>query len=97
MPLIETQTFRLTSGADVDGFLDADRRVQTELMLGKPTFLRRTTARGGDGDWIVVTIWGSGADADSARARLDDEPSHAAFMAHVDRQTFTTRRYGTLD
>jgi hypothetical protein len=97
MSVIETHTFRLAEGADMAEFLDADRQVQTELMLRKPTFLRRTTARGAEGDWLVVAIWGSARDADIARAQLDDDPATAALMAFVDRPTFTTRRYETLD
>lgn len=97
MAVIETHTFRLVDGADIGEFLDADRRVQTELMLRKPTFLRRTTARGGDGDWLVVVLWSSSTDADAARSQLDDDPATAAFMAFVDRPTSTTRRYETLD
>jgi hypothetical protein len=97
MSVIETHTFRLVEGTDIREFLGADRRVQTELMLRKPTFIRRTTARGGDGDWLVVVIWSSGTDADTARAQLDADPASAAFMAFVDRPTLTTKRYETLD
>jgi hypothetical protein len=97
MSVIETHTFRLAEGADMAEFLDADRQVQTELMLRKPTFLRRTTARADDGDWLVVVIWTSATDADTARAQLDDDPATAAFMALVDRPTLTTKRYETLD
>jgi hypothetical protein len=97
MAVIETHTFRLTDGADIGSFLDADRRVQTELMLRKPTFLRRTTAHDGHGDWIVVVVWSSGTDADTARAHFEEQPANLAFNALVDRPTFTTRRYETLD
>jgi hypothetical protein len=97
MPLIEMHTFRLSEGADVGGFLDADRRVQTELMLTKPTFLRRTTARGGDGEWLVVVLWSSEGDADISRAQFGDHPANATFMAFVDEATVTSRRYETLD
>jgi hypothetical protein len=78
-------------------FLDADRQVQAELMLRKPTFLRRTTARGGEGDWLVVVIGTSARDADIARAQLEGALATTAPMAFVDRPTFTTRRYQTLD
>ncbi|HEY1633254.1 MAG TPA: hypothetical protein VGF64_00740 [Acidimicrobiales bacterium] len=97
MAVIETHTFRLAAGADIGAFLDADRWVQTELMRQQPTFLRRTTAHGGNGDWLVVVIWSSRTDADTAQAQFDDEPANAAFMALVNRSTFTTSRYETLD
>jgi hypothetical protein len=95
--VIETQTFRLAHGADVADFLAADKRLQTELMLRKPTFLRRTTARGADGDWLVVALWGSQADADASNAHVDRHPARVDFMALVDESTITWRRYETLD
>jgi hypothetical protein len=97
MATIEAHTFRLADGVETGDFLHADRRVQTELMRRKPTFLRRTTAQSGDGDWLVVVIWSSGTDAETARTQFDHHPANAAFMALVDHPTFTTGRYETLD
>jgi hypothetical protein len=97
MSVIETQTFRLVDRSDLDGFLEADRRVQTELMLQKPTFLRRTTARSSDGEWIVLVLWASEGDANTSGQRSADDPANAAFMAYVDLSTLITRRYQTLD
>ena len=97
MAVIETHTFRLAESADVGQFLDADKRLQTALMLQKPTFLRRTTARSGDGEWVVIVLWRSEADADTANGRFDDHPARAAFMTFVDEATATSRRYETLD
>lgn len=97
MAVIEAHTFRLVDGSDVGRFLEADRRVQTELMLRKPTFLRRTTARGSGGEWIVLVLWASEGDADSSNHSFAKDPANAAFMALVDSSTFATRRYETLD
>jgi hypothetical protein len=97
MSVIETQTFRLVDRSDIDGFLEADRRVQTELMLQKPTFLRRTTARSSDGEWIVLVLWASEGDANTSDQRFEGNPANAAFMAYVDLSTLSTRRYQTLD
>ena len=77
MPVIETQTFRLVDRSDLDGFLEADRTVQTELMLQKPTFLRRTTARSSDGEWIVLVLWASEDDANTSDQRFADAPANA--------------------
>jgi hypothetical protein len=97
MPVIETHTFRLVDGSDLGGFLEADRRVQTELMLRKPTFLRRTTARSTEGEWIVLVLWASESEADTSNQRFADNLANDAFMAYVDLSTLTTRRYETLD
>ena len=75
--LIENLTFRLASGVDEDDFLEADRKVQTELVPNLPGFVRRTTARGEDGGWLVVTLWGSADDANAA-------PAASEFMALLD-------------
>jgi len=55
--LIEHQTFRLRAGVDEDAFVAIDARVQTEVVYQQPGLVRRTTARGADGDWLVETWW----------------------------------------
>ena len=97
MSVIETHTFRLVGGVDIGEFLEADRQVQTELMVRKPTFLRRTTARGRDGEWLVVALWASEAEADAARARSAADGAMSAFTALLDASSVRTRRYRALD
>jgi hypothetical protein len=63
--VIEIMRFRLPPGADEAAFLAADRRVQEEFAYHQPGLLRRTTARGQDGGWIVIDLWRSAADADA--------------------------------
>jgi hypothetical protein len=89
--VIETLTFRTAPGTDDADFLAADRRVQTEVMYHQPGFLRRTTARNADGDWLVIMLWQDAASADAA-ALLDAAVTGLADPATVDR-----RRYTTLD
>ena len=55
--IIEVRTFRITS--DETTFLAADKALQEELMLRNRGMLRRTTARGDEGEWLVLTLWGS--------------------------------------
>ncbi len=97
MVVIELMRFRLASGADEDRFLAADRRVQTEFAYHQPGLLRRTTARGHDGTWIVIDVWRSGIDADACAERWEADPAAAAFMATVDGATLETSRFDTLD
>jgi hypothetical protein len=95
--VIEILQFRLVADADEEAFLAADRRVQTEFAYRQPGLLRRTTARGADGDWIVIDIWRS---EDEARA-CDDRWAHdevtGEFMSFVDPTSVHTGRYATLD
>jgi hypothetical protein len=97
MALIETMTFRLAPATDQASFLDADRQVQTSFAYHQPGLLRRTTARGDDGGWIVVDVWRSGPDADACAQRWTREPTTVAFMALVDGTSVRTQRYTTLD
>lgn len=95
--LIETLTFRLRPDVPEEAFLSADRRVQTEFVPTHHGFVRRTTARGEHGEWIVVTLWASEADADASGARGVDHPAVSAFMAAVEPTSVVSRRFTTLD
>ena len=85
--------FRLGQGTSEEEFLTADRRLQEEFASQQPGLLRRTTARGEDGDWIVIDVWRSAADADACDRRWDTDPVAQAFMARLDRSSVTTERY----
>ena len=89
-------TFRLRGGADVDGFLMADGRVQTEVAYQCPGLLRRTIARDGD-RWLVLQMWAS------AEACIDGEQTFVAsaagstLMTFVDPSTVRVERFGSVD
>lgn len=88
--------FRLSPGSDEAEFLAADRRLQQEFAYQQPGLLRRTTARGADGDWVVIDLWRSAADADACAARWDSDPVAGAFMALIDGSSVTTERFQPL-
>lgn len=54
--LIDVTVFQLRAGADEEAFLAADKRAQAELSPARG-FVRRTTARGENGNWLVLTFW----------------------------------------
>ena len=89
--------FRLRATTDEAAFREADRRLQTEFAYHQPGLARRTTARSHDGEWIVVDLWSSEADADACAERWGRDPLVAAFMAMVEESTVKTQRYVTLD
>jgi heme-degrading monooxygenase HmoA len=95
--LIEITMFRLVDGADEAAFLEADKRVQDEFIPNIPGFARRTTARGGDGEWLVVVLWSSAQEADAAAELSQEDPETRAFQGFVDAATVRTNRYTTLD
>ena len=97
MRVIEIMTFALLAGTDESGFLAADYGVQTEFVPNLPGFVRRTTARGENGGWLVLTLWRTAAEADGAAALAGDDPVVQAFMAFVDRATVNVTRYEQLN
>ncbi len=94
---VEVTTFKLAPGVTEPDFLAADAEVQTSFAYLQPGLVRRTTARGEGGEWLVVTLWSSAPDAEAAASRSDQDPAARAFWALVDRASVTTRRYETLD
>jgi hypothetical protein len=95
--MIEIMSFRLAPDADEEAFLAADRSVQSDFAYHQPGLLRRTTARGADGAWIVIDLWRSESDADAADARWGGEVSTSTFMSFLDPTTVRTERYTPLD
>lgn len=95
--MIEVMRFRLRSGIDEAAFRQADARLQTEFAYRQPGLARRTTARGADGEWIVIDLWRSAADAEACASRWDADPAVASFMALVDAGSVRTERYRELD
>ncbi len=93
--IIEHRTFRLAAGADEADLLDADRRVQTEVAPFQLGFIRRTTARHGDGRWLVETLWFDEACATAAAAERSTAAD--ALAALIDAGTDVTERWTTLD
>jgi hypothetical protein len=84
--LLETTTFRLADGVDEAAFLAADEALQADLSPRRG-FVRRTTARGEAGEWLVLTMWWSAQVADEAPPAV---PSDLVDPASVRRARFST-------
>ena len=95
--VIEIMRFRLGPGGDDAELIAADRRLQQEFAYQQPGLLRRTTARGADGSWIVIDLWRSASDADACAVRWDSDPVVGAFMALVDGSSVSSERFWPLD
>jgi hypothetical protein len=94
--VIDVTTFRLAAGAAEDEFLALDRRWQTELVPNRDGFVRRTTARRA-GDWVVITLWATEADALSFETDTAGHEVRRAFEAAVAPESVRTARFDTLD
>ncbi len=95
--VVEILRFRLAAGVDESAFRTADQRVQTEFAYQQPGLVRRTTARGRDGSWLVIDLWGSDADADQASEHWGQDAVAEAFTRLVDGASLTSERFDTLD
>jgi hypothetical protein len=88
--------FRLGSGVSEVDFRAADARLQTEFAYQQPGLWRRTTARRDDGEWVVIDVWRSPADADAGAARWDSDPAVRDFLALLDRSSVQVSRFEEL-
>lgn len=95
--MIEIMRFRLAASVREEDFLRADRAVQEDFAYHQPGLMRRTTTRDADGNWIVVDLWRSDADADGCAARWDDDPVAQRFMKLLDPASTSVERYAQLD
>jgi hypothetical protein len=90
-------TFRLKAGITEDEFLAANERMQTEFVYLQPGFVRRTTARGKDGEWCVIGMWGSRDDAAKAGELASSDPIARTANEMVDPASVSVKRFETLD
>ena len=90
-------TFHLRPEVDEDDFLLADRAVQQAFAYQQPGLMRRTTARGSNGSWVVVDVWRSAEDSDASERNWDADPVAQKLMSLIDRDTFSSERYHELD
>jgi hypothetical protein len=95
--VIEIMRFRLPPDGDEAAFLAADRRLQEEFIYQQPGLLRRTTARGEDGGWVMIALWRSSADADACEARAERDELPRGFWAMLDSSSIAVERYQELD
>jgi hypothetical protein len=94
--VIDLTTFRLAPGTLEDDFLAADRRWQTELVPNRDGFVRRTTAHR-DGEWVVITLWFTEADAVAFEADTAGHGVRQAFDQYVAAESRRVSRFDTLD
>lgn len=64
MAVLEIETFTLAPGTDPAAFRALDEAMQEWCYLNRPGLARRTTARGDNGTYVVVTLFGDASQAD---------------------------------
>lgn len=95
MAVVEVTAFQLSG--DEEAFRAVDARMQTDFAYQQPGLLRRTTARGDDGQWLVLTLWSDDASAEAgARSALDD-PVAREFASYAAPGSTRTKRFTLLE
>lgn len=91
--VVEIVTLRLRDGVSHTQFLVANRRVESEHVARQPGFLSRQTARGDNGEWLVVVHWASLGAAEASMASFVSAPAAQGFMAVIDGSSLIMKRY----
>lgn len=95
MAVVEVTAFTLSG--DEQAFRAADARMQTDFAYQQPGLLRRTTARGDDGQWLVLTLWSDEASADACARNALDDPVARDFASYAAPNSTRTKRFTLLE
>ncbi len=95
--MFEIFEFLLIDGADPESFIAADQRAQMDFFYQQPGLVRRTTARGRDGRWAVITLWGSEEEADACARNSTGDEAYESFMSFIDESSVEVTRYFGLE
>jgi hypothetical protein len=93
---IEIMRFRTIPGTVSEAVREADAAVQVDFAYQQPGLLRRTTARSADGEWVVVSVWRTSADAEAAERRFAADPTTERLRALIDQGSLSVSRYDEL-
>jgi len=95
--VLEVTTFRLLADVDDETFLARDKAVQTEVFSNAtPGYLRRTTAKSADNEWLVVVLWEREVDIDEFNARILTNDTQLEFDELIDRSSIRNKRYSDI-
>lgn len=95
MAVVEVTAFTLSG--DEQAFRAVDARMQTDFAYQQPGLLRRTTARGDDGQWLVLTLWSDDASADVAARNAVDNTIAREFASYAAPDSMRTKRFTLLE
>jgi len=95
MAVLEIHTFGLVDEISAPDFRSLDERMQEWCYLNRPGLARRTTARTQDGLCVVVTLFGTNEQADSAYLGSSDALVHE-WKAAINWSSSSTTVYSLL-
>ena len=91
----DTETFALATGVSAEQFLALEDAIQSWSYLNRKGLRRRTTARGGDGQWLVLTWWDDATFAVGLDS-MTNAPEVAAWRAAIDAASYRRASYQLL-
>ncbi|MEM7343267.1 MAG: MBL fold metallo-hydrolase [Chloroflexota bacterium] len=91
--VVEVITLRLKDGADVDGFVAANKVIRDEYASLQPGFIARQTGVTADGEWALVVHWESKADAEASIAGFGEATGLEEFSSFIDFETMVNTIY----
>ena len=94
--IVELLTFRVRPGVEEAEVRAREARAYEEFAMQQPGIIRRTTARGADGEWLVLHLWADHAAAEAAEAAAAAHPATAALHELAEPGSLATRRYEDL-
>ncbi len=94
--LIVNATFRLADGVSDGQFKAIDAQFQEDFAYQQKGMMRRTTAKGEDGTWLVMTMWDSAESSDGPK-NMTESGTAALEAMHkcIDFDTHKLERYFT--
>lgn len=91
--IIEIATFKLKDGVSYQEFSPIDKAVETGHVVKQPGFISRESAKGENGEWLVVVHWNSNEDAEASMNSFMGAKAASEFMSHIDTSTMVMKRY----
>ena len=91
--VIEVATFTLNNGVSYEEFVPLDKAVEVEHVSKQPGFISRESAKGENGEWLVIVHWESTEDAQASMDSFMTADAAKGFMAKVDASTMIMKRY----
>jgi heme-degrading monooxygenase HmoA len=91
--VIEIATFNIKEGVSYQEFKPLDKAVEIQHVMKQPGFISRESAKGQNGEWLVVVHWESLKNADASMQSFMKAKAASKFMSHIDASTMSMKRY----
>lgn len=87
MAYIQVARFKLRDGVTDEAFMEAERAIRDGRIRQQPGYLGRETARGEDGEWLVLIRWETKENSEAWSPIFRQDPDGQTFAGCLD---FTT-------